>query len=184
MTIYLMDTEFHDRGRVGAPIELISIGMVAYSEKEVRPGAGVQTLTLSCTSNEFKLEELSEWLLKNVLPHLPDRSFWKSNAQIAQEIATFVQETNDGEPMEFWGYFPSYDFVLFCQLFGGLLSLPKGWPHVIRDLCLELKDEGIDPRTLPKNPRAHDALSDALWMRDAYRALQRQRFARSPRRHR
>ena len=46
--------------------------------------------------------------------------------------------TNDGIikkiPIEFYGYYSDYDWVVFCQLFGRMMDLPKEFPMYCKDL--------------------------------------------------
>lgn len=71
----------------------------------------------------------------------------KSNKQIAEEIEWFIRRnhhvncnTNElvddktHEPVEFYGYYADYDWVLFCSLFGRMIDLPKGFPMYCKDL--------------------------------------------------
>lgn len=39
----------------------------------------------------------------------------------------------------------AYDFVLFCELFGGAMKLPKFVYYIPFDICTTMKDQGIDP---------------------------------------
>jgi hypothetical protein len=50
-------------------------------------------------------------------------------------------EINDKslEP-EFYGYYSAYDWVLFCWIFGKMLTLPKGFPAYCKDLKHMLDD--------------------------------------------
>ena len=70
----------------------------------------------------------------------------------------------------FWGYFPAYDWVAFCWLFGGMNDLPFAFPQ----LCLDIKQWAIelgDPE-LPRQVGArHHALADARWTKDAWAFL-------------
>jgi hypothetical protein len=71
----------------------------------------------------------------------------KSNKQIAEEIEWFIRRdhhvncnTNElvddktHKPVEFYGYYADYDWMLFCSLFGRMIDLPKGFPMYCRDL--------------------------------------------------
>lgn len=80
----------------------------------------------------------------------------KSNKQIATDIMLFIwQDTwsewvgpsdeffergkrygwNTDTPIRFYGYYSSYDWTLFCSLFGRMLDLPNGFPKH----CIDLK---------------------------------------------
>lgn len=80
----------------------------------------------------------------------------KTNEEIALDIRNFVyaQALKDGgqfilgkffpnkiEDIEFYAYFADYDWVVFCSLFGTMLSLPKGFPMYCRDLKQSLDEK-------------------------------------------
>lgn len=98
--------------------------------------------------------------------------FGKLNKQIAAEIMAFVWheawsewiDSSDEffergrkygwnlEPIEFYGYYSDYDWVLFCSLFGRMIDLPKGFPMYCNDLkqMLDEKAKGITQLELTK----------------------------------
>lgn len=147
---YFIDTEFNEDGKT---IELISIG-IARSD-----GA-----TLYLISNEFDESHCNEWVQQNVLPKLGEAPR-VSRAQIREEIEWFVRD----EKPEFWGYFADYDWVVFCQLFGRMVDLPKGFPMFCMDLKQWATQLGVDLKAaVPLPPNAHNAIADAMWMRAAH----------------
>jgi hypothetical protein len=150
---WFLDTEFDEDGRT---IELISIALVREDGE-----------FLYCVSNEFDPAHCNEWVQANVLPHLLPRLVWKSRAQIRDEV--FSAMTADGGKPEIWGYFSDYDWVVFCQLFGRMVDLPKGFPMWCRDLKQLMEQHGVTKDQLPpQTGTAHDALEDARWIREAY----------------
>ena len=75
--------------------------------------------------------------------------------QIKQEVIDFCggklfqddfgnvgYEYPNGEP-EFYGYYGSYDWVVFCWIFGRMLDLPNGFPMYIKDVK-QMLDECIE----------------------------------------
>lgn len=87
--------------------------------------------------------------------------FGKTNKKIAEEIIEFinsepVKQTGTAHTVsqlkeesvadlrrgylkpEFYGYYASYDWVVFCWMFGKMLDLPKGFPMYCRDIKQEL----------------------------------------------
>jgi len=140
------DTEFIEDGKT---IELLSIGLVR------EDGA-----TYYAEPMETDRTKASDWVLKNVLPHLSGPL--KPRDSIASEIVDFAE----ADP-EFWAYYCSYDWVALCQLFGTMMDLPKGWPMFCRDVQQVRVDLGI--ADLPKQfTTEHNALSDALWTKQAH----------------
>jgi len=68
---------------------------------------------------------------------------------------------------EFWGYYSSYDWVLFCWLFGTMMDLPIGYPMYCRDLK-QWADQLGRRDQLPKQEVEHNALDDAKWNKMLY----------------
>lgn len=166
---YFLDTEFIERGH-GYPIELISIGLVAEDGREYY-----------AVSQDFNPRHAAPWVKDNVLSLLPPRSCtphlagtrlfrdsqaWRPLSQIAADIAQFIGK--DSAP-EFWGYYSDYDWVVFCQIFGDMSNLPPRWPMYCRDLRQELDAGGFADMRQPDDAR-HDALLDARWVADTWRA--------------
>lgn len=151
---YFLDTEFIESGRQ-YPIQLISIGIVSQDGREYH-----------AISSEFDPDSASPWVKENVLSKLERGMERKTVDVIAQEIIRFVGT----EKPVFYGYYADYDWVVFCQLFGLMIDLPKGWPMYCRDLKQMLDDKGNPP--MPKPLNAHHVLSDARWNRDVYNTMQ------------
>jgi hypothetical protein len=148
------DTEFYEDGKT---IELISIGLV--SEDNRRLYAETKVSRILCGK--------SDWLKANVEPHLTmpyEMRF--TNSEIAASIHAFV-----GEKPEFWAYYADYDWVVFCQLFGRMIDLPKSWPMFCRDVKQLCADRG-NPELPKQKTGEHHALADALWTKQAWEFLQ------------
>jgi hypothetical protein len=147
---YFIDTEFNEDGKT---IELISIGIARYD------GA-----TLYIVSSEFDPNACQQWVKDNVLTKLGEAPRM-TRKQIADEVLRFVRD----EKPEFWGYFADYDWVVFCQLFGRMVDLPKGFPMFCMDLKQWARQSGVDLKSaVPQPPNAHNAIADAMWMREAH----------------
>ena len=77
------------------------------------------------------------------------------------------------EPLEIWADCLAYDWVLFCELFGGALSLPQNLFYVPNDLATVLRVAGLDPDLErvafagiePGAGERHNALFDARVLR-------------------
>ncbi len=89
--------------------------------------------------------------------------YGKSNKKIATEVLMFVNPPEEikipAEP-EFWAYYADYDWVVFCQLFGTMMDLPKGFPMYCLDLK-QLQDEITLQATMwhiemPERARMHE----------------------------
>lgn len=166
MTLWFLDSEFNEDG---VTIDLISIALVADDGREYY-----------AVSSEFDAEYCNDWVKANVLPRL-GASERKSRAQIAKEIVALVLGSDTplagqerlSKP-SFWGYFADYDWVLFCQLFGKMIDLPKGMPMYCNDVKQLMHMTGLTRAELDLHiaqTNEHNALSDARWIRDAHRYI-------------
>jgi 3'-5' exoribonuclease Rv2179c-like domain len=167
---FFLDTEFIERGPQ-YPIQLISIGIVCENGKE-----------FYAQSSDYDPATASEWIKANVFPHLEPIGKNVPAKAIAEQIESFVEmnslKNSDGSKSkydsgpEFWGYYADYDWVVFCQLFGAMIDLPKGWPMYCRDL-----KQWCDMVGNPKLPKQasdeHNALKDAQWNMQIYHFLNR-----------
>lgn len=152
---YFFDTEFYENGELIKPI---SVGIVAEDGREY----------YAEWSWARNMARQSPWLRENVLPGL--QGYEKTRDVIATEIIHFV-----GERPEFWAYYCSYDWIVLCQLYGRMIDLPDGWPMYCRDLMQELarlKECGLTvPLPFQDPGTKHNALDDARWNRDLFRAF-------------
>ncbi len=144
MRIYF-DTEFIERGREH-PLTLISLGAVR------EDGA-----TFYNVSSEFREEDCNDWVKANVLPHLAAKS-----RTPVESIAARFQAFAGASP-EFWADYGAYDWVVLCQMYGSMMDLPAGWPMFVRDAQMF----GVK---VPDPATPHNALSDAISLRDAMRS--------------
>lgn len=167
---WFMDTEFAEDGRT---IELISIALV-------NENGGFYY----AVSKEFDPAKCNPWVRENVLPKLPPLepgNFWKTRTEIAADVRDLlVGDRPENEPAqkpEIWGYFADYDWVVFCQLFGRMVDLPRGMPFFCRDLKQHMETYGVRKEELPRQDTAgeHDALADARWIRTAWIEVERLR---------
>ena len=146
------DTEFIEDG---VTIDLLSIGLVKENGDSIY-----------MESSEADHSKASQWVKENVLPQLGKQKREFTRPEIRSEILKFV----GAEKPEFWAYYADYDWVAFCQLFGTMMDLPKGWPMYCRDIK-QLCDSMGNPR-LPKQKEGHhNALQDAAWNLHAYQFL-------------
>ncbi len=155
---YFIDTEFSERGPHQA-IDLISIGIVAEDGRE-----------FYAVSTEFREKDCNPWVRENVLPHLLGKVRvgigQATLAEIRVAILQFCDSEKYGKP-EFWGYYADYDWVVFCQIFGAMIDLPKGWPMYCRDIK-QLCDQLGNPQLPKQDSIEHNALFDAQWNEAAW----------------
>ena len=104
---------------------------------------------------EVDLGSLSAWHQEHVVPHLP-----LTKAQLAAlPPGTYVRGSADEivsalraylarfERVEIWADVPAYDWVFFCELFGGALRVPKHVHYIVRDLATLFVTKGYDVDT-------------------------------------
>ena len=155
---YYFDTEFIENGKT---IDLISIGVVCEDGRKYY-----------AISNEYDASEASDWVVENVINRLhPSGALRTTRAQIRKEIVKLI---GDDKP-EFWAYYASYDWVVFCQLFGTMMDLPKGYPmfcNDIKQLCNSLGN----PRLPRQETGNHNALADAEHNKTMYDFLTKEHY--------
>lgn len=161
---YFLDTEFYEAGP-HAPIQLISLGLVCEDGRE-----------LYLENSEVNLDSLSQWLKANVVPHLQGTPDVLGNlSTIRNEILQFVRvplKESSLEQPQFWGYFADYDWVVFCQIFGAMIDLPRGYPMFCFDLKQWAEQLGVGRGLFPSQEgAAHHALEDARWNMKLYKYL-------------
>ena len=164
---YFLDTEFMEDCKT---VDLLSLALVYEDGRE---------LYLENESADFS--KANDWVKANVIPQLWRASRRKlGNAfirdggkgglfkrdELASEVQRFI---GADEKPRFWGYYADYDWVAFCQLFGKMIDLPKGFPMY----CLDLKQLAfhLGNPELPKQTTEHHALLDARWNKEAFEFL-------------
>ena len=150
---YFLDTEFMESGDL-FPVTLLSIGIVAEDGREFYAINAEADRTLA-----------NDWVKDNVLPYLGSGPRFR-HVDIGHAVLAFV---GNNKP-EFWGYYADYDWVVFAQLFGKMIDLPKGWPMYCRDIK-QLCDDLGNPKLPEQGKGAHNALADARWNLTAYQFL-------------
>ena len=91
---------------------------------------------------------------------------WRTREQIKNEILAFMDVAKYGKP-ELWAYYADYDHVAFCQLFGTMMDLPKGFPMYTQDIK-QFCDMTGNPRLPDQGKGEHNALADARWNNQAW----------------
>lgn len=121
------------------------------------------------------------------------------SGESAIEMAMKYEMSDKSKNPEFYGYYADYDWVVFCWIFGNMMSLPKGFPmycrdlkqtldeklnhavnsdffskfHIKKEMTLEEKLVEIKKHTkYPSQENEHNALEDAKWNKKFYDFLQ------------
>lgn len=187
---YYLDTEFLDDG---TQLKLISIALVCEDGREL------YFIDSNWLGDDGRPDTTGadDWLRENVFKHLPACTCpehptwrrgaldyvhnvdckWRRRPEIARAIEQFIT-VEPKEQIEVWAYYASYDWVLFCQLFGKMIDLPKHFPWLVHDLKIWSKFIGFTGRFRDLLPDVshHEAIADARWNRDAHGILL-QKFA-------
>lgn len=132
---------------------------------------------------DFDASALSDWHKEHILPSLIIGTarerflppFGKccrgTQTQVRKILEDWLHSHN--EQLIIWADVPAYDWVLFCQLFGGALYLPENIHYIVRDLATLLESKGHDPdlnrfdfayrqQPPPFELPQHNALADAF----------------------
>ena len=145
--------------------------------------------------NEFYAEfidydntQVDSWIEENVIanliyPHAINNGIRRDGERLLElhgtkEFVRFALEQwlNRYNAVEMWSDCLSYDWVLFCQLFGHAFNLPNKIYYIPFDICTLFKVKGIDPDV---NREAftgvegvkHNALHDAKVIKACYEKL-------------
>lgn len=128
---------------------LISIGMIADDNR-----------TFYGEFTDYDKSQVDEWIADNVISHLEldetnenpyeydfgNVTDWRIKGDTktirhAMEMWFNFYNTK----IEMWSDCLAYDWMLFCQLWGGALKVPEKIFYIPFDLCTLLKLSGVDP---------------------------------------
>lgn len=170
------DTEFTGLHQLTT---LISIGCVSEDGR-----------TFYAESTDYDQTQVDSWLTENVIAHLWHRgsptvgewcvdnsqhlSFCGTRQQIRGALRDWLVQFDQ---TEMWSDCLAYDWVLFCELFGGGAEcLPWGVYYIPFDICTLFKMKGIDPdinraQFAEVKGQKHHALDDAIIIKACYERL-------------
>ncbi len=179
MTKIFFDTEFTG---LRQDTTLISIGCVAEDGQ-----------CFYAEFTDYDKRQLNDWLKEHVIgalrfdkdiPELPYRTkrptiehgYWEANGtkkEVAEKLREWLAQFKN---VEMWSDCLAYDWVLFCDLFGGALGIPANVYYIPFDIATLLKLKGIDPDVnreeyAPFPGHKHFALHDAQVIKACYEKL-------------
>ncbi len=184
MTRLFLDTEFT---HLRQDAQLISLGLVAENG---------DWFYAECT--DFDLSACSDWVVDNVLTLFTGTALPKAlgvtvqaqtscsgtKTEILLPLRAWIERFQDGEKsIQIWADVNAWDWILFCELFDGTFSLPKGIHYIPVDLSTWLLAKGYDPDTVRESLATidvqdpllhlskHHALYDALLERAIFQRL-------------
>lgn len=166
---------------------LISIGIVL-SGRILDSGF---SKTFYAEFTDYDKLQVDEWIQNNVIDnlrfsdHMPN-TMTRINGNIGafgdtKYITERLLDWLPKEPIEVWSDCLHYDWMLFCQLFGGAMLIPKNINYIPFDICTLFKIKGIDPDIsrekfveIPEiQNKKHNALYDAIVIKKCYDKLMR-----------
>lgn len=123
--------------------------------------------------NDFDKDRCNIFVKENVLPFLNDKdsnTISGNTNEIVIALKNWLSQFEQFQ-LQFWADVPHYDWVLFCELFGGSLNLPKNIHFMCLDIATLLMANGFDHQTeriklinqaeIKDKYQIHNALSDA-----------------------
>jgi hypothetical protein len=181
MRIFL-DTEFTG---LNQHTTLISIGLAAEN------GA-----IFYAEFTDYNKSQVNNWLISNVLLQLSGKlsdagqadvnsvHFCQGSTEaIAKDLRLWLAQFGGKVSVEIWADVMAWDWILFCEIFGGAFSLPEQVHYIPRDLSTLLIIKGIDPDITREKLgnvtwshatikiAKHHALYDALLEKDIFEKI-------------
>lgn len=159
---------------------LISIGCISEDGR-----------TFYAEHSGYDAKQVDEWIRENVIAHLRFTHQHESTPKLDLEHHAMKGDRYDirnalhewleqWESVEMWSDCLAYDWVLFCDLWGDALAIPKNVYYIPFDLATLLKVKGVDPDIsreeyagLP-NGTKHNALWDAKIIKACYEKTMRE----------
>lgn len=140
---------------------------------------------------DYDRNQMFPWLQENVMDYLWLADPEKPRPQYGQagqlETCLGDRATIGGalrnwlsrwERVEMWADIIPFDWILFCDLLGGIFNMPKNLDFICYDICTLLKVRGMESNinreefvgmASPENK--HNALYDALVVKACYQKL-------------
>lgn len=173
MTKVFFDTEFTG---LHQNTTLISIGLVSECGK-----------TFYAEFTDYDKGQVDDWIQENVIKNLgidPSNIEYYvvgDNLDVKNGLSEWLSQF---EEVEMWSDCLSYDWVLFCQIFGHAFNVPSNVYYIPFDICTLFKANGIDPDVdreefadFRTNSRKHNAMHDARVIKVCYDKLMTQKIS-------
>ena len=141
---------------------------------------------------DYDTEQVNEWVKAQVIDNLildginqTEGSNWHvkgNHLEISRALRKFLAQFNHStnHEVQIWADCLAYDWVLFCELFGGAMHLPESIFYMPFDLVTLLKINNINPdisreefvqeslENIPTKQAKHNALWDAHVLKLCY----------------
>ena len=130
-----------------------------------------------CEFSDFDANQVDGWIRENILSHtgqlLADS---RNRAQAVDDLRIWLAQFGR---VEMWGDCLAYDWVLFCELFGGARSIPGNVFYIPFDICTLMYAKGIDPDISREDlagiagyTNKHNALWDAVVIKGCFERME------------
>ena len=140
-------------------------------------------------TSDYTSALVDDWINENVMKHLnwvKDGNRWSetvTHVQLREELEQWFATIAGDEQIEVWLDTGAYDWMLFCDLWGGAMGVPPVVHYIPRDLSTYFEIMGVDPDVsrmqfaemeLPPDGSMgqHHALWDALVLKGCYEKLE------------
>ena len=135
---------------------------------------------------DYDRDQVDEWVRENVIKNLWGKLNPNVKVGRSDYITSFLEDwlksqsrLDDGNQLEMWSDCLAYDWVLFNDLWGNALNIPKCIYYIPFDICTLFKMKGIDPDINRRefagikqgSAKKHNALRDAQVIRACYEKL-------------
>lgn len=131
--------------------ELLSIGLVSEDGQE-----------FYAEVSDYDDAKVSKWVRENVIAHFT-KSLVLTKKELKLELEKWLCRF---DKVDVWADVGHYDWVLFCDVFGGAFSIPKHVRYICFDLATLFLARGIDPdvnREEFAGTKGKIAKHNALW---------------------
>jgi hypothetical protein len=129
--------------------------------------------------DDYDHSQLNDWLKENVIGNFKNEGS-VNMGMLRDDLKEWLKAYDYGETIEMWSDCLAYDWVLFCEIFGGAFEVPKNIYYIPFDICTLMKIKGVDPDVnreefaplpMPDKIPKHNALWDAQVIKACYTKL-------------
>jgi len=130
--------------------------------------------------DDYDYNQLNDWLKNNVIANFTNEGS-VNMGMLKDDLLEWLKAYDYGEQIEVWSDCLAYDWVLFCEIFGGAFGVPKNIYYIPFDICTLMKIKGVDPDVnreeyaysdMPTpDTKKHNALHDAYTIKHCYEKL-------------
>ena len=144
---------------------LISIGITAENGKE-----------FYAEIEDFDKKYISMWAKEHVLSNLVGKNVIKRK-ELKDKLTRWLEQFDE---VEVWSDCLAYDWVLFCQIWGGAKHIPHHVYYIPFDICTLMLAKGVDPdidreefagKAQFDHTRKHNAMHDARVIKACHKKL-------------